>query len=81
MFDEIINAADIILTNSKDAILTNMTYTISTNATNVTSTLSINFDNKKLRYKLDCYILRTGIICYHYAKNRSKLKTKKRIAI
>ena len=52
--------------------------------TNVTSILSINF-RKKVRYKIDCYILHTillviilpfitAIICYRYAKHRSKLK-------
>ena len=48
-------------------------------------TESINFDNKKIRYKMDCYILHTfllvtiflftiTIICHHYAKHRSKQK-------
>ena len=47
------------------------------------STTSINSDNKKVRYKMDCYILHTAllvmmplliivIICYHYTKHRSK---------
>ena len=55
--------------------------------TNVTSTASKNSDDKKIRYKVDCYILDTvllviillfiiAIICYHYAKQRSKLKKK-----
>ena len=50
----------------------------------------IKFQNKKVRYKMDCYILHTvllviillfifAIICYHHAKHRSKLK--KRIAV
>ena len=53
-------------------------------ATNVTSAVSTNF-YKKVRYKMDFYILHTvllviillfmiAIICYHYAKHRSKLK-------
>ena len=53
--------------------------------TNVTSTVLTNSHNKKVRYKMDCYILQTVllviillfiivIICYHYAKHRSKLK-------
>ena len=49
--------------------------------TNVTSTVLTNSHNKKVRYKMDCYILQTVllviillfiivIICYHYAKHR-----------
>ena len=64
--DEIINAADKV-------------------STNVTSTVPKHFYNKNLRYKMDCYILHTvllviillfviDIICYHYAKQRSKHK-------
>ena len=50
------------------SISTNMINTISTN---VTSTASTNFDDKKVRYKIDCYILTTIlIICYHYAKQK-----------
>ena len=48
--------------------------------------ISTNSDNKKVRYKMDCYILHTvllgiillfliAIICYHYAKHMSQLKT------
>ena len=51
----------------------------------VTSTVSINSEDRKVRYKRDCYILHTillviillciiTIICYIYAKHRSKLK-------
>ena len=52
--------------------------------------VSRNFDNKELRYKMDCYILHTlllviilqftriyfiiAVVCYHYTKHRSKLK-------
>ena len=44
---------------------------IKTMSTNVTSTVSINSDDKKLRYKRNCYILNTVlIICYHYAKQK-----------
>ena len=54
-------------------------------STNVTSIVSANFHNKKARYKMDCFNLHivllaiillfiVVIICYHYAKNRSKLK-------
>ena len=60
----------------------NVTNTISTK---VKSTLSINFDDKKVRYEMNCFILHTfllvtillimiAIICYHYAKYRSKQK-------
>ena len=53
--------------------------------TNVGSTIATNLHNKKVRYKMNCYILRTVllgitllfiivIICYHYATHRSKLK-------
>ena len=64
-----------------DIVLTNVANTITTN---VTIIVSINF-HKKVRYKIDCYILHTillviillliiAIICYRYAKHRSKLK-------
>ena len=52
---------------------------------NDTDSVTTNFDNKNVRYKMDCYILHTELIviillfiisftCYSYAKNRSKLK-------
>ena len=66
----------------------NVTSTIRTNITNiiptnVTSTVSINSDDKKAKYKMECYILHTfllviillfiiTIICYHYTNHRSK---------
>ena len=51
----------------------------------VPTSASINSDNGKIKYKMDCYILHTvllviillfiiAIICYHYPKQRSKLK-------
>ena len=51
---------------------------------NATDSVSANFDNKKVRYKMYCYILHTvllvflllfiiAIICYHYPKHKSKL--------
>ena len=66
-----------------DILSTKMTNTISTN---VTSTASINCHSKKTRYKIHCYIFHTAllviillliitIICYHYAKHRSKQKS------
>ena len=59
---------------------------ISTNVVNTTSTnVSTNSGGKKVRYRMDCYILQRvllmiillfiiAIICYHYGKHRSKLK-------
>ena len=75
--NEIINATDDIPTN-----MTNVTNTI---PTNVTSTVSINSGDKKVRYKMDSYILLAlllviillfmiAITCYHYTKYRSKQK-------
>ena len=65
-----------------DMVSTKMTNTIATKAT---STVSINCHSKKVRYKIDCYILHTDlfaiillliitIICYHFAKRKSKQK-------
>ena len=65
-FDEIISVMDIVSTE--------MTNTIATNG-------SINSDDKKVRYKINCYILHTillviilllmvTVVCYHYAKHR-----------
>ena len=59
-----------------DIVSTKVTNTIATN-------VSIHSDSKKVRYKLDCYIVHTVllviilllivfIICYLYAKHRSK---------
>ena len=49
------------------------------------STVLINSDDKKVKYKMDCYILHKFLlvtilifiittICYHYLKHRSKQK-------
>ena len=57
-----------------------MTNTISAN---VTSTVPINFDDKKVKYKMDCYILNMfslvtmllfiiANIYHYYTKHRSK---------
>ena len=65
-FDEIISVMD--------TVSTEMTNTIATN-------VSINSDDKKVRYKINCYILHTilvviillltvTVICCHYAKHR-----------
>ena len=65
-----------------DSVSTNV---ISSVPANVTSNVSINSDNKKIRYKMNCYNLQMfmlvvillfliTIICYHYTKHWSKLK-------
>ena len=75
--EQIVNAADSVSTS-----VTNIRNTISRN---VTSTMSINSDDKKASYKIRCYIFHAvllliillliiAIICYHYAKHKSKLK-------
>ena len=80
---EIINAADVVSKNVPANV-------ISIVSTNVMSTTPINFHSKK-KYKMDCYILQTflseiillfiiAIICYHYAKHRSKQKNIGKIA-
>ena len=48
--------------NVQASLSTIVTNTISTN---VTSTLSINFDDKKVRYKMNCYILHTFFFSDH----------------
>ena len=59
-------------------------YIVLTKMTNVIAKdVSIKSEDKKVRYKIDCYILHTvllvivllliiTIICYHYAKHSSK---------
>ena len=65
------------ITYAKDIVSTKMTNTIATD-------VSINSDDKRVRYKIDCYILHTvllamililiiTIICYHYAKIKNIL--------
>ena len=49
-FDEVMNATDSVVINVTNAI--NMTNTISIN---IASTVSIESDDKKFRYKIDCY--------------------------
>ena len=60
---------------------------VSTKMTNTTSAnVSINCQSKKVRYKIDCYILHTvllviilrlaiAVICYDYAKHSSNQKS------
>ena len=61
-----------------DIVSTEMTNAIATN-------VSVNYHNKKVRCKIDCYILHTvllviillliiAIICHHYAKHWPKQK-------
>ena len=80
--DENVNATDSISINVANIIPRNMANAISRN---VTSNRSNNSDHKKVRYKMDCYILHTvllviilsftiAIVWYHYAKHRSKQK-------
>ena len=72
-----------VTTNVANTLSTNMTNTISTYS--IASTVSIDFHDKKVRYKMDCFIFHTvllviillfriAIICYHYAKHRLKQK-------
>ena len=69
--DEIIKAMDSVSTN-----VTNI-------SANVTSTMLTKSGDKKVRYKMDCYILHKVLsvitllftiatICYHYRKHRGK---------
>ena len=77
-WDDIIFAMNIILTNMTNTVPTNMANTLSIN-------VSTNYDGKKVRYNMDCYILHSflsviillfviAIFYYYYAKHRSKLK-------
>ena len=82
MCDEILNVADSISTNVINTVLTNVTSAVSTN---VSSIVSINSDDKIVGHKMGwCFfhtflletilLIITVIICYHYAKNKSKQK-------
>ena len=75
----------IIVHNSK-IVCDEIIYVMDIISANVTSAVSTNSDDKKVRYTLVCYILRTvllviillfiiAIICYPYAKHKSKLKS------
>ena len=57
--DKIINATDSVSANVTNGILTNITNTMSTN---ITSIVSINSDDKKVRYKMNFYILSTVLL-------------------
>ena len=65
-----------------DIVSANVTSIVSAKVTSIMLTTSIN---KKVRYKMDCYIMHTAllviillfiiaIIYYHYVKHRSKQK-------
>ena len=84
--DKIIEATDGVSINVKNTISTNVTNTLPKNVTFIISTASILFHSKKVRSEIDCsymgrvllvntLLLMITIICYHYAKQRSKLKT------
>ena len=60
-----------------------MYYVTSIMSTNVTSIVLTSSNDKKVKYKMDCYILHTvllvlillftiAIICCHYGKHKSK---------
>ena len=57
--DEIINATDSLSKNVTNTVPTNMANAISTN---IRCVVSINPDDKKVRYKMDCYILITVLL-------------------
>ena len=57
--DEIINATNSVPTNVTSIISANVA---NTKAKNVICTVSINSDDKKVRYKMDCYILHTVLL-------------------
>ena len=57
--DECTNATDNVSNSMKNTILANMTNTI---PTNVTSIMSTNSYDKKIRYKMDSYILYTILL-------------------
>ena len=75
MCDEITKGADNVSTNVANAI-----------PTNVRSTMSTNSEDKKVRYKMVCYILHIILLliiliftialnCYHCTKNNIKAKS------
>ena len=57
--DKKIDVTDSVSKNVTNTIPTSMENTI---LTNVTSTAPINFDDKKVRYKMVCYILNTFLL-------------------
>ena len=73
--------------------ITSVMNSVSTKRTNTIATnVSVDSDDKKVRYNIDCYILCTvlleiillliiTIICYQYAKHRSKQKRINKLTI
>ena len=57
--DEIISITNSVSINVANSVSTNVTSTLSKN---VTRTVPINSDDKKVRYKMDCYILSTFLL-------------------
>ena len=84
VFLKIVSIEKILLMIQKLCVM-NVMDIVSTKMTNtVTINVSTNSDGKKVRYKMDCYILHTvllvitlsmiiTIICYHYAKLKNIL--------
>ena len=56
--DDSVNLCDEII-NFTDSVSTNLTNAV---PTDVTSTISVNCDDKKVRYKIDCYIHTISLI-------------------
>ena len=80
LYDEVKKVKNSLSINVTNNVPTNVTNAVSTD---VTSTMSINSDNNKIRYIMDCYIFHTFllvtillpiivIIYYHWIKYRSK---------
>ena len=55
------NTCDEII-DTEDSVLTNVSCTVSTNAANIVST---NFDDKKIRYKMNFFFFTRGFISGH----------------
>ena len=82
IFDVIVNDTSVITCNEIISVMD----IVSAKTTNTTAAnVSINSNDRKGKYKIDCYILHiillaiillsiTTIICYHYARHRSKQK-------
>lgn len=79
MRDKTINVADNVLTNVRNNLRTNVRNSLTVI---VVKTVSINSNDRKVRYKKECYMLDTvtdmgmvTIFCYHCAKHRPKRKS------
>ena len=58
--DSVITCDEII--DTEDSVLTNVSCTVSTNAANI---VSANFDDKKIRYKMNFFYFTSGFISGH----------------